>query len=251
MSTPQSAPSTRTRQIRTIKAMCRELALADDCYRDIIARHSGGRTRSSAEMTDDERDAVIAYLRGLGAGKRAAGKTGGARFRALAASAEARKIRVLWLALWHLGEIPDASEAALAGFVKRQAKVDALQWISPEQLSSVIDALKDRGWRAGFYVEATDGNADKIQEAKIELVIAIWRRLHAMGAVKNRDRHALDVWLQGRIKPHKTSVRLLSGPELDAAAAALGAWLRTEMKRRGFSVPLSVNTQRVEKNDEA
>ena len=62
--------------------------------------------------------------------------------RALADDAQSRMIRALWLELHRLGAVRDPSEGALAGFVKRQHKIDALQWISSDQASRVIEALK-------------------------------------------------------------------------------------------------------------
>ena len=129
----------RSAQIKAIHAMKRELALPDDSYRAVISRHSEGRTESSADLTNAERADVLAYLRGLGAGRvaaRASGRTHSAKVyrlvtpvpaeaaragdRPLAQTPHARKIRAMWLSLFHLGEVSEPSEDALAAFVERQ-----------------------------------------------------------------------------------------------------------------------------------
>ncbi len=60
----------------------------------------------------------------------------------LAQYPEARKIRALWLFLHQLGAVKDPSEAALATYVKRVTKVDALQWTDGHQTEVLIETLK-------------------------------------------------------------------------------------------------------------
>ena len=66
--------------------------------------------------------------------------------RALADDAQSKKIRALWLELHGVGKVRDPSEASLAAYVKRQTRVEALQWLDTQQASRVIEALK--GWLA-------------------------------------------------------------------------------------------------------
>ncbi|HRJ61021.1 MAG TPA: regulatory protein GemA, partial [Azospirillaceae bacterium] len=160
-----TADPARQRDIRAIHAMRRELALAEDSYRAIIARMTAGRVGSSADMTPDERRRLLDELRRLGAGKKTAPrKTANRRDGPLTpapspARGEGRNrpfrpantkqqamIRGLWLELAALGAFKDASEAALADYVRRQAKVDALQFVSADMAQSVIGGLK--GWLA-------------------------------------------------------------------------------------------------------
>lgn len=62
--------------------------------------------------------------------------------RKLADDPQSRKIRALWLELHAAGKVRNSSESALAAFVKRQTKVEALQWLSAQQASAVIEDLK-------------------------------------------------------------------------------------------------------------
>lgn len=66
--------------------------------------------------------------------------------RALADDGQSRKIRALWLELHTANKVRDPSEASLAAYVKRQTRVEALQWLDTQQASQVIEALK--GWLA-------------------------------------------------------------------------------------------------------
>lgn len=152
---------TRARQIKAIHAMKRELALTDDSYRDLCVAVTG--VDSSRDMTDAQRDAVIDRMRGLGAGKKRGGfkapfkgqgkaggkaggkaKTGAPRpFRA-ANSQQQLMIRGLWAELAGMGAIKDRSEDALAAYILRQAKVDALQFVGSSEATKVIGGLK--GW---------------------------------------------------------------------------------------------------------
>jgi phage gp16-like protein len=246
----------RARHIKAIHAMARELALAEDTYRAIISRHSGGRTDSSAALRADERTAVMDYLRGLGAGRKAAAPEPSAvplpsgapahrrGRRPLAQTAWARKLRALWLALYHLGEVSEPSEDALAAFVERQTRVDgrgvdALQWLSPDQARLVIEALK--AWCARAGCEVGDTRKDGGWQAKRTLARAIWSRLAEVGAVRIAHPWALDAWLNPRIVAHNSSIDLLTLDQLDRTAEQLGEWLRSAMARQGIQAPLSAH----------
>ena len=65
--------------------------------------------------------------------------------RKLAEDAQSKKIRALWLEMHNQGIVRDPSEASLNAYVKRLTGVEALQWLSTEQASGVIEALKK--WR--------------------------------------------------------------------------------------------------------
>ena len=66
--------------------------------------------------------------------------------RPLAPGRQPRKMRALWLALYHLGEVRDPSEAALAAFAKRITGIDALQFLEPHEANAVIEGLKSWWW---------------------------------------------------------------------------------------------------------
>jgi phage gp16-like protein len=62
--------------------------------------------------------------------------------RKLAGDAQSKKIRALWLEMHNQNIVRDPSEASLANYVKRLMGVEALQWLTTEQASGVIEALK-------------------------------------------------------------------------------------------------------------
>lgn len=229
-----AADPARRRDLSAIHAEAKARGIDDEARRDIIERVSAGRTRSAGDLDAAERAAVIARIKGSPA---AAGQFARPKGQ-VASSPTARKARALWLALADLGEIEDASERALGGFCKRQAGIDSLAWISPEQGNQVIEALRARCARAGFEPPQTGGTQDSIEGAKQALVRALWARLADVGAVKRRDGDALDAWC-ARIQGRKTSLTLLKARELDRAAVELAAWLRAEMAARGLKPPLS------------
>lgn len=210
----------RNNQLKAIHALRRELALTEECYRALIHRFSNGRTDSSAKMSVPERDLVIKHLRSLGAGAKPPGT---ARAKHPADSDVARKVRALWLTLWNLGVVPDRSEEALAAFVRRQTKVDALQWLRPQDAYKVIEGLKVRAERDGAVRWEDHINP------RICVVLAQWRRLRQVGALTlpaRADDDALTGWLQRHATSCRKSVLHLTDAEADKAITGLGRWLR-------------------------
>jgi phage gp16-like protein len=72
--------------------------------------------------------------------------TGPKTSRALADDGQSKKIRALWLELHAAGGVRDASERALARWIAGQTKssdgIEALQWLSSDQASRLIEQLK-------------------------------------------------------------------------------------------------------------
>ena len=58
------------------------------------------------------------------------------------------KARAIWIVLFKAGVIPDGSDKALDGFIKRQTKKD-LGALAPADWAKVIEALKSRAARKG------------------------------------------------------------------------------------------------------
>lgn len=119
-------------QIHIAKA---QLAMDDDSYRAMLKRVAGAD--SAKELPDWKLDNVIKELKRLGF-KSAVTKQN----RTLADDAQSSMIRGLWLELSDMGVVRNRSEEALARYVKRMAKVDALQWLSTKQASNIIESLK-------------------------------------------------------------------------------------------------------------
>ncbi len=139
----RSAEALRAKEITLIHVLSGQIGLDEDTRRDMLALLTG--KRSSKDLTWQERKRVIDHLVSKG-GKvttpRKSGRKIGTPSRPLDTSAMASKVRALWIALHGLGAVRDPSEAALASYTKRIAKVDALQWATGEQLETLIETLK-------------------------------------------------------------------------------------------------------------
>lgn len=136
----------RAVDIKAIHAMKRELAMTDDCYRALVSRVSDGTTETSAALSSNQRRVLKDELRRLGAGRHTQERfrpqaDKGRPFRPARTDQQAM-IRGLWAELAGLGRLKDTSEDALAAFILRQAKVDALQFVGVGEAQAVITALK-------------------------------------------------------------------------------------------------------------
>lgn len=135
----------RTRLIRLIHVAKRDLRMVDADYRQAVLTASGGRAESSADLSIAELEKLVSHLKRCGFKVRTAGKSQPVKptfSRPLAGDPESRKIRALWLMLHELKAVENPSEAALAAYVKRVVKVDALQWINGLQAEILIETLK-------------------------------------------------------------------------------------------------------------
>ncbi len=95
----------------------------------------------------------------------------------------AKKARALWISLYQLGAIGDASEAGLETFGRRQLGVERLQWADQSEGFRLIEALKSMAQRAGWdqRVPARMKSADRGRLLKERLVGAQIARLIAAG----------------------------------------------------------------------
>jgi phage gp16-like protein len=125
----------RKRDLAAIHIAKAGLGWDDGFYRDIL--WTVCRVKSSAELDFTGRKRLLEHLRACGwKGARSAGK------RTLASDPQSKMIRGLWLELHELGYVDDASETALAAWVKRETGVQALQWLNPKQRGVTIEKLK-------------------------------------------------------------------------------------------------------------
>ncbi|MDR2187024.1 MAG: regulatory protein GemA [Azonexus sp.] len=140
----------RDKLIQLIHVGKRDLALDEDAYRALLM--SAGKHDSTAKMDLWQLNSVLDRMKQCGFKVRHSargGKGGGKKAppsRPLDQAAQSKMIRGLWLELHEAKAVRNPSEAALAAYVKRQTGVEALQWLSSEQASRVIEALKK--WRA-------------------------------------------------------------------------------------------------------
>ncbi|HBO9849884.1 gp16 family protein [Pseudomonas aeruginosa] len=128
----------RLRLIKLIHVGRRELGMDDDTYRLLLSGMKGlGGATSTADLSVPNLYRVLEQLKQRGFKVRPSKKQ-----RPLAADEQSKKIRALWLTLHGQGEVRDPSEEALGKFVMKMTGVQALQWLSSEQASQVIENLK-------------------------------------------------------------------------------------------------------------
>lgn len=134
-------------------AACRSLGMDDDARRDMLLSVVG--KPSSKDLTPREWSKVLDHINKL---------TGYAprQSRKLDTSAEAKKVRALWLLLHQVGEVRDPSESALASYCKRIAKVDDLHWAGGK-IHILIETLKK--WAQRKLPAALDARLSRLQQA--------------------------------------------------------------------------------------
>lgn len=149
--------SQKQRLIRLIHVARRELGMEEDSYRQVLMSVAG--VSSTSKMTLTQLNAVVEHLKkaGFKVRSKVQGKT---QSRPLDQAETSKKIRALWLMLHQLGAVKDPSERALARYVARITSVDALQWLSAEHASQVIETLKR--WALRFLPAAVNQVALKV-----------------------------------------------------------------------------------------
>lgn len=127
--------------IQLIHVAKRDLQLDDQTYQAILQQY--GTSSSSADLSIPTLEKVLEHMKRAGFKVRSSKtKSKPEKSRAMAQDGESRKIRALWLFMHDLGIVRDASEKALASYVRRLTRVEALQWLSDEQTLLVIESLK-------------------------------------------------------------------------------------------------------------
>jgi phage gp16-like protein len=127
-----TAPA-RSILIKRLHVMQRELGLDEDLYRDKLEALTG--KRSAAQLTENELERAVQGFRRIGT----------ATPPKIPATPQGRMLQALWISLWNLGLTTDNSDTALLAFVKRQAKVEAVQWLKDQRaVEQVAEAMK--GW---------------------------------------------------------------------------------------------------------
>ncbi len=132
------APDIRKRELAQIHIAKQQLGIDDETYRAML--WTVARVQSAGDLDFAGRKKVLDHLKSKGFKVKPArnAKT----TRPLASDEQSKKIRALWLELHTAGAVRDPSEKALAAYVKRMARVSALQWLTSAQASAVIESLK-------------------------------------------------------------------------------------------------------------
>lgn len=116
-----------------------KLGMDEETYRSLIGNVSKDPARtSSKDLSLQEMEIVLTRMQQAGFSV----KPRRPQTRKLADDEQSKLIRHLWLRLHELGAVRDPSEQAMASFVSRQTKIQALQWLSSAQASRVIEGLK-------------------------------------------------------------------------------------------------------------
>lgn len=168
-------------QTKAIHALRRSIpGFGDADYRAAVSRIKRGAI-SSKDLTFTQAGALIEELKKLGA-------TAPARKASERADGPyAGKLRALWIALYHLGEVQNRDDRALIHFAKRQAGVDHTRFLTDAaDARAVIEALKSWLKRAGVAADALDGGAtadgDEVWGAKRAVAYAVAKRCFDEGA---------------------------------------------------------------------
>lgn len=135
MPIPKAKTDQQRALIQLIHVGKNDLALDDDTYRHLLVETT--KKTSTKLMTTPQLNSVLAAMKERGFVVKSKAGT-----RPKAADPQSKKIRALWLELHKIGAVQDSSEAALAAYVKRITAVEALQWLSQDQSSKVIETLK-------------------------------------------------------------------------------------------------------------
>lgn len=153
----------------------KQLGLDDDTYRAVLVRATG--KPSSADMTQAERQAVLAEFERLGFSRTAAAPSKSPSKRIQ--GPYGKKLQALWIAMWHLGLTRDRTDEGLAAFVLKRVDVDHMRWlVDPIEAKKAIEALK--GWmarEAGVEWTPMRGHAWLKHDAA-KVALAQWRILH-------------------------------------------------------------------------
>lgn len=162
--------------IAKIHVAKKQLALADENYRAFLMGATG--KDSCSAMSVPELEFVLQCFKKLGFENRRPRRAGK---RPMAAGDQARKIRALWLMLYHLGAVDEPSEEALAAFAKRVSGAEALQWATPQAADKIIKAL--RGWldRIGYYYPKAEDYRFYPEPGQAENISLIRRQAEILG----------------------------------------------------------------------
>ena len=129
---------TRSQYIQLIHVAKNELRMEDDVYRAMLAGLE--LPNSTTKMDVPQLHKVLEHLKRSGFKVRSKAKS-----RPQANDDQSKMIRGLWLELHDHGYVSDASEAALAAWIKRETGIEALQWLNVVQAQTTIEKLKQ--WR--------------------------------------------------------------------------------------------------------
>lgn len=159
---PAPRAAERQRLIRLVHVAQRELKLDKETYRAALLTVTGGKKDSCSSMSAEELQAALDHFKRFGFKVRLKPRPG----RPIDTEATSKKIRALWLLLRDLGAVKNASEEALAAYVKRITGVEALQWIDGVQAERTIETMKK--WAMRILPEHIRHLVDQVRDRQLE-----------------------------------------------------------------------------------
>ena len=225
-----AADPRRRAMIGKVKVAQKQLGMAEDDYRALIQRVTGGAAASCSSCTEAQLDAVLAEMERLGFRPVAARRAGPAAAARPADHPVAQKARALWISLYNLGAVGSATEASLEAFAKRQLGVERLQWADQAKGYKLIEALKAMaeraGWRQGPHPEGcaqpdTKQLLVRLIERQVEILQAAGDTRHHKAIVNEAAGWQIYAWNM----QHERELRRISGK--------LGERVRAGVKKAG------------------
>ncbi|EBI0307119.1 regulatory protein GemA [Salmonella enterica] len=128
----------RATLIKTIHIGKKELGLDTDTYRQMLLSATGVNSAGAMNMAQLTKTLAAMKAKGFVVKPSSKART----TRQLADFPQAKKLRALWLEMYAQGFVRDSSEEALRRWVKRETKVDGLQWLDADKASAAIEKLK-------------------------------------------------------------------------------------------------------------
>lgn len=219
--------------IAKIKIGQKEIGWDDDLYRDVLEQRYG--KTSSTQLTYPELEDLIDYMKEQGfkpkKSKKAPARAGTMK---LAEGEEERKMRALWISLYHLGVVRDPAEAALVKFAARLSGKQRLQWLGGEDKVKVVEALKDWArreanvsWAPYYPLPKTPVHKPRFRviEAQWKVLLQVSPNLSSNDDLKT---HILERTVRG------VPIADMTDEQADQAIENLGKYIREELQAQGF-----------------
>ena len=144
---PSLVSEKRRRDLAQIHMAIKALGLDRPTYERILGQIQKG-CRSSAYLSPSAREELLDRLIKMGWVRKR-------KERSKPTTPQEKMIVALWLTLHKQGVVADPGAKALNKFIKRQAGVDSLHWLSVEAARGVIESLK--AWLKRTHMEQRDG----------------------------------------------------------------------------------------------
>lgn len=208
----------RRSMIAKIQIAKKQLNMAEDDYRQALMDQTG--RMSLKDCSDPQLARVLEFMKSKGFSSLPSGKA--------ASHPMARKARAMWISLYQLGVVHNASEHALEAFAKRQIGCDKMRWANQRDAYKLIEALKAMAERNGWpqHSIVTHKQLTPIQ-LQIALCEAILKKLKAAGVVPGDWALHVAQWRLCGIEEAGSGDRgQWTSEDYDRLASALGAKLR-------------------------